>query len=484
MKIFIQEHKETDYPCQALILPFTENDAALYDGLHPSLSHVIRRIFGTEFRGKKNECLLIPSPPEIKPERIFFIGLGKREELSAEKIRQAGGKSAVFLRDAGMKNIALSVRILSSQALSPADFAEGCLLGVYRFEKYQSEKKDTSIERLTILTEPSREMREILNWTESLAAAVNFSRNLINTPANDMTPHLLSVAALSLTGKHLSVRVLERKDAESLGMGAYLSVAQGSHQPPKFIILEYMGSKNKPVVLIGKSITFDSGGISLKPAEGMEKMKYDMAGGAAVLGALKVISAVRLPVHVIGILPATENLPGGSAARPGDVVRAMTGKSIEIISTDAEGRMTIADAIGYSIKHYTPSAIVDIATLTGACAITFGNCAIAMMGNDRNLLDALKRAGDNTYERVWEMPLFEECGDYLKSDVADLKNTGGRSGALLSSASFLSKFAGTVPWAHLDIAGTAWADKDLPYIPKGASGVGVRLLSAFLKEWQ
>ena len=215
----------------------------------------------------------------------------------------------------------------------------------------------------------------------------------------------------------------------------------------------------------------------------MEKMKYDMAGGAAVLGIFKAVSELKLPVHLVGILPATENVIGGAASKPGDVVKAINGKTIEIISTDAEGRMTLADALGYA-KRYKPKAIIDIATLTGACSIALGNEAIAIMGNSRELIDKMIKSGHNTYERVWEMPLFEEYKDCLKSDIADLKNTGGKSGSLVSSASFLAEFAGDTPWVHLDIAGTAWLEKEKPYTPKGASGIGVRLLLNFLKEWK
>jgi leucyl aminopeptidase len=483
MNISIHECKETDYACEALILPFTENDPGQYHGLHPSLSGLIERVTAREFRGRAHECLLVPSPGKIKPERIFFVGLGKKDDLSHEKVRQAGGKAGVFLRDAGIKNTALSTGVFSAHSLSPAHFVEGCLLGVYRFQKYLHKKSNDAIENMTILSKPSKELKNIIHWTEPLSTSVNFARDLINTPANDMTPKHLADTAQSLKNKYLSIKILERTDASKLGMGAYLSVAQGSHRPPKFIILDYRGSRERPIILIGKSITFDSGGISLKPADGMEKMKYDMAGGAAVLGVIKALSESRMPVHVTGILPATENLPGGSAARPGDIVRAINGKTIEIISTDAEGRMTLADAIGYAAR-YRPKAIIDIATLTGACAIALGTCAIAMMGNDRKLLDTIKKAGDDTDEKVWEMPLFGECKEYLKSDVADLKNTGGKGGALLSSASFLSEFAGDIPWVHLDIAGTAWAEKERPYIPRGASGIGVRLLSTLIKEWQ
>jgi len=483
MDIFIKNHKEVDYACEALILPFTEGGKNLYDGLHPSLSELIKRVFGREFKGKKNESLLIPAPAGMRADRVFLIGLGKKEDLSPEAIRQAGGKAGTALRDACIKKIALSVRVFTSYSFSPADFIEGFLLSTYAFLKYRPRKKNNSIHHIVVLSKPSGELQIALQWKRHLANAVHFARDLINTPANDMTPAHLARAALSLRGPSLSVSILGRKEAERLRMGAYLSVAKGSHQPPKFIVLHYRGSKDKPVVLIGKSVTFDSGGISLKPAEGMEKMKYDMAGGAAVLGAMKAVTSLGMPVNLVGILPATENLPGGSASRPGDVVRAINGKSIEIISTDAEGRMTLADAIGFAAR-FRPRAIVDIATLTGACAIAFGNCAIAMMGNDRGLMETVKAAGEQTGERVWEMPLCEECKDYLKSDIADLKNSGGRGGSLLSSAYFLSEFAGKIPWVHLDIAGTAWAEKDRPYVPKGATGVGVRLLSTLVKEWR
>nr|MDA8087731.1 leucyl aminopeptidase [Nitrospiraceae bacterium] len=284
------------------------------------------------------------------------------------------------------------------------------------------------------------------------------------------------------------VKVIEKKEAEKLGMGAFLSVARGSHEPPKFIVLTYENAKatktktkTSPVALVGKSITFDSGGISIKPSDGMEKMKYDMAGGAAVLGAIKAASELDMPVNVLGILPAAENLPGGSASKPGDIVRTITGKTVEIINTDAEGRLALADAIGYAAKS-NPKAIIDVATLTGACSIALGNEAIAMMGNNEELIGAIKEASEDTNERVWRMPLYDEYKEYIESDVADLKNSGGRSGSLVTAGYFLKEFAGDTPWVHLDIASTAWADKDKPYIHKGATGMGVRLLLSFLKN--
>lgn len=380
-----------------------------------------------------------------------------------------------------MKKIALSAGIFSTPGPSPLDFVEGALLGLYTFKRYIEETDKKAIGSLSILSKGTRDLKDDIHRTEVISSSVCFARDLVNTPANDMTPTHLANIALSLKGKNLTVKILEKRDAEKLGMGSYLSVARGSKESPKFIVLEYKGANGRPLVVIGKSVTFDSGGISLKPADGMEKMKYDMAGGAAVLGILKAVSELNLPVRVVGILPATENLIGGSASRPGDVVRAINGKTIEIISTDAEGRMTLADAIGYA-KRFKPKAIIDIATLTGACSIALGNVAIAMMGNNRETLDKIKHCGDNVYERAWEMPLFEEYKEYIKSDIADLKNTGGKSGSLMSSAYFLSEFAGDVPWVHLDIAGTAWVENGKPYIPKGASGIGVRLILKLLKE--
>lgn len=481
MNLDIKNIKEAEYACDVLILPFTEGDSGLYDISFPSIAKLARKIFQKEFHGKQNEVLITPAPDNVKPERILFIGLGNKNEISSEKIRQAGGKSAVYLRDMGMIKIALSTSVLSSLEISPAVFIEGFLLGQYAFKKYLKEKNNRPIGSISILSKISKRLRKDLQWAITTASAVNFARDLVNTPANDMTPLHLANAALSLKRKNLSVKVLGKRDAQRLGMGSYLSVAHGSHQPLKFIILEYRGAEGSPVVLIGKSITFDSGGISLKPADGMERMKYDMAGGAAVLGIFRAVSELKLPVHVIGILPATENLIGGSAAKPGDVVRAINGKTIEIISTDAEGRMTLADAIGYA-KRFKPKMIIDIATLTGACSIAFGSGATAMMGNNKDLIDKFKIYGNNTYERVWEMPLFEEYKEYLKSDIADLKNTGGKTGSLVSSAYFLSEFAGKIPWVHLDIAGTAWAEKEKPCMPKGATGIGVRLIMNLIKE--
>jgi leucyl aminopeptidase len=270
---------------------------------------------------------------------------------------------------------------------------------------------------------------------------------------------------------------------EKIGMGAILGVARGSLEPPRFIILEYGRARKgrRPIVLVGKSITFDSGGISLKPSEKMEQMKDDMSGGAAVLGALRAIAQLKLPLHVVGLLPATENMPSGTAIKPGDILKSLSGKTIEVINTDAEGRLCLADALTYAAR-YKPEAIIDLATLTGACVVALGNYAIGVMSRSPELMERIKRAGERSGERVWELPLWEEYNEQIKSDIADLKNVGGRGAGSITAGLFLHKFVGDYPWVHLDIAGTAWIETDRPYCPKGATGVGVRLLVEYLSD--
>ena len=480
MNIDIKSIRGEDCACDALIFLFPEDRSEELKKLPRAIAPLIKQVFSKEFSGKQNEVFLMKAPDSVKPERLLLVGLGKRDQITADKIRQAGGKAATHLRSMGIKKAALSTDFLTALKISPVEFIEGALLGLYTYRRYKKDEDKKSLESITLLAKSTRELAEGLKRAEAVSTGVCFARDLVNTPANDMTPTHLAKAALSLRTKHLSVRVLDKKDAKKLGMGAFLAVAKGSREEPRFIVLDYKGAKGAPVALIGKSITFDSGGISLKPSEGMEKMKYDMAGGAAVLGVMHAVAALQLPIHLLGILPATENLPGGTATKPGDVIRSLSGKTIEIINTDAEGRLVVADAIAYA-KRLKPRAIIDIATLTGACLIAFGNEAIAMMGNDRKLLEVLKKSGENTYERVWEMPLFEEYKEYLKSDIADIKNIGGKNGGLVTAAYFLYEFAGDTPWVHLDIAGTAWTEKEKPYVPKGASGIGTRLIFDIIK---
>ena len=307
----------------------------------------------------------------------------------------------------------------------------------------------------------------------------------MNRPSNDKTPIMLSDEARRMAGRFgLSCEILNEAAIKRLKMGGLLGVAKGSKEPPRFIILGHnKNAKNlDTIVIIGKAITFDSGGISIKPSENMEKMKYDMSGGAAVMGAMQAAARLKIPLRIIGLIPAAENLPSGAAQKPGDIVRMHDGKTVEIISTDAEGRMILGDALSYA-KSYKPKAVIDLATLTGACVIALGNDAIGMMGTDDKLKDKVKEAGELSYERVWELPLWEEYGELIKSDIADIKNVGGRPAGTITGGYFLSRFIEKTQWVHLDIAGTAWEEKGRPYKPKGATGVGIRLLSELFINW-
>ncbi len=477
---------ELDTGADAVILPcFEDPNPDIYGDIDTVIGGLIgRTIASREFKGKQNQLTLI-HVRNLNAARLLLVGFGKESLVSPEKLRQAGGKALTLLRDIGAGKVALSTRLLQRITLAQPTarkpvyyFLEGGLLGLYLYERYKKPEEPKELKEVIVLGGGDPDLK----WLRTTLSAVNFARDLINTPSNDMTPGVLAEAAKTLAGRKVKVTVLERRDAEREGMESYLSVARGSEEPPKFIVLEYKGARKPPIALIGKSITFDSGGISLKPAEGMEKMKYDMAGGAAVLGVIKAVSELALPVHVMAVLPATENLPGGRASKPGDVVKTIAGKTIEIINTDAEGRLALADGIGYALRHARPAAVIDIATLTGACSVALGNEAIAMMGTGEALMDAIRKASEETSERVWRMPLYDEYKEYIKSDVADLKNSGGKTGSLVTAGYFLKECAAETPWVHLDIAGTAWNDKDKPYLPKGATGIGVRLLLHVLKE--
>ena len=410
--------------------------------------------------------------------RILLSGLGRYGEITDERLRLCG---CAISRSAQKKRIR-EICLLSShlREVSHLPLLEGMLLGSYRFTRYKKEDDVSSLRKVYV---SGTDLKRIdIKDARLINDAVSFARDLVNTPSNELTPTELLRTARTLRGKMISISSFTRRQARDKGLNAFVAVSMGSHEEPRFIVIKYRGGGKKRVALIGKSITFDSGGISLKPSEGMEKMKYDMAGGAAVLAVLRYLRESRLPINVIAILPATENLPGGSATRPGDIVRAYNGKTIEIINTDAEGRLTLADAISYA-KKYRPDVIIDIATLTGACSVALGNEAMALMSNNEDIVSLLKRTSEKTGERIWQMPLYDEYREYLKSDVADIKNTGGRTGSLVTAGYFLKEFAGDTPWVHLDIASTAWVDKDRPCCPKGATGVAVRLTIEFLKEY-
>jgi leucyl aminopeptidase len=363
------------------------------------------------------------------------------------------------------------------------------VLGQWRFEELRSEPAEDDhrppLDAVGVLV-PADSFRASAEAAarrgQAVAAAQNYARELAVRPGNIVNPRYLADEASRL-GEELGLRVtvLDAAGIGTEGMEALLAVAAGSDEEPRFIILEYSGAADaRPLVLVGKGVTFDAGGLSLKTAQSMESMKHDMSGAAAVLGSLQAIAQLGLPAHVVGIIPAVENLPSGHALRPGDVIKSRSGKMIEVLNTDAEGRLILADALSYAAR-YEPDAMVDIATLTGACVVALGHEATGLMASDQGLAGELQAAADRAGERVWPLPLWEEYRELIKSEIADIKNTGGRAAGTITAAMFLREFAGSVPWAHLDIAGTAWAEKAGPYQPVGPTGVGVRLFTEWVR---
>jgi leucyl aminopeptidase len=479
------------HPCQAMILGCFEDDASdpLFALIDLSMGGYLDSLYRQqEFTGKLNKTRIIHTLGKMPAERLVLVGLGKRKELTGERIRQGAGSAMQALRGTGLKGCATLLHVVGEGGNGFLQAAvEGAALGAYAFSQYKTRNGDLNgIERVEVLFPPDSSMgmaERVMAEAQTLCEAVLFVRDLVSQPGNVSTPIYLAEKAVEMSARYgISCRVMEREEIERNGMEALLAVAKGSRQPPRFIIMEYMaaGATTRPTVLVGKGITFDSGGISLKPREGMEKMKDDMAGGAAVMGTLMAAAALKLAVNLVGLVPAAENLPGGGAYKPGDVVKSMSGQTIEIVNTDAEGRMVLCDALHYA-QRYKPAALIDLATLTGACVVALGSLASGMMGNDEGLKRSIRKAAQASGERVWELPLWEEYGELMKSDIADMKNAGGPEAGTISAAWFLQNYVGKSRWVHLDIAGTAWMDKDCPYMPKGATGVGVRLLIEYLK---
>jgi len=497
MKIEVKKGRPADEPTEALVVTcFEDSDAP--EGAARFLKGSIGELIGDiiksgDFRGKLHEHAVLYTKDAIPAKRIILTGLGPKRKFNLEILRGAYAKAARQIRGVGLKEFSFYMdtgdsRQTMNQMIEAA--LEGAILGLYQFTPYKTLERDKikTIERLRVIDDREdalSEIRDAARTAEIVTRAVQFARDLVSSPGNAMTPSDMAQAARSIAKrKRVSVKVLDVAQMKKLGMNAFLGVARGSEEPAKFIILEYRGAKrgDSPIVLVGKGLTFDSGGISIKPSENMGDMKSDMAGGAAVMGAIMAAADLQLPLNVVGLVPATENLPGGCAYKPGDILRSLSGQTIEVVNTDAEGRLILADALTYA-QRFKPAAVIDIATLTGACKIALGDHVIGMLGNDGTLKEKIRMAGDQTGERVWELPLWEEYHELIASDVADFKNAGSRAGGVITAAAFLSKFVGDTPWVHLDIAGPAWLSKDKPYTPKGATGVGVRLMVQCLRDW-
>ncbi len=457
-----------------------EVDKAL-DGVISSL------IARGQIKGKLNETTIIHTLGKIAPEMVLVVGLGKKKNFNEEKIRQVTAAACKSLRGAGAKNVATIMHGAGAGGITPTAAAqaitEGSLLGLYKFQQHKSRKSDKQeIRELSIVERDKKgisKLKAAVKKGTILAEASMLAREMVNQPSNFMTPTDMAARAREVAKKRgLEIEVLEKEQISELGMGGLLGVAQGSQQPPKFIILTYKGNpdSNKAMGIVGKGITFDSGGISIKPSAKMDEMKGDMAGGASVIATMSAIGQLKPKINVTGLVPATENLPSGTAYKPGDTIKAMNGKTIEVLNTDAEGRLILADALSYAGKLKL-SPIIDIATLTGACQVALGNICSGAFSNSQRIADRVIRAGEEAGERIWQMPMYDDYSELIKSDIADIKNTGGSSGGgAITAAKFLAEFAGKTPWVHLDIAGTFLLDKDSGYRTKGATGIPVRTL--------
>jgi len=462
-----------------------EGDTATVDkALDGTISQLIKQ---GDIKGKLNEITLVHSIGKLPASRVVITGLGKKQELTIDKVRGVVAETCRWLRQRGVDSIAsiaqgAGINGISSEGSAQA-VTEGALLGLYTFRRHKTRKENEFGEIKQLMIAGNEKAKPLLdqgiNNGKILAEAANWARDMINEPANYMTPSQMAEAARLLAkSSGLTVEVLEREQMAELGMGALLGVAQGSQQPPKFIILNYKGSDSDEidVALVGKGITFDSGGISIKPSERMAEMKGDMAGGASVMAALSATARLKTKINVTAIVPATENLPSGSALKPGDILTAMNGKTIEVVNTDAEGRLILADALSYA-QRLGAKSIIDVATLTGACKVALGTVCSGAFSNNQELVDKVIAAGNKSGELIWQLPMYNEYKEQLKSDVADIKNIGGRyGGGAITAAKFLAEFIDDTPWVHLDIAGTSDSDKEHGYLVKGATGIPARTL--------
>ena len=439
-----------------------------------------------EFVGKEGETAYFHmlGNEKLKARRLMLVGVGEQSDYKAPQVSQMAGTAVRSLRSKNVKTVGVVPRSTADAEQIAARAVEGAFVALFDPDKYRTvEKEQKKIERLVVAIEGAKDdaLKRGVETGRIVGESINFTRDLANEPGAYMTPTDMAGRAQEIANEFgLSIDVLDEARMEQEGMGSLLSVARGSDQPAKLIVLKYtpanVAAGNKELLaFVGKGVTFDSGGISLKPGENMELMKYDMTGGATVMGAMRAIAQLKPPIPILGVAPCTENLPSGKATKPGDVVKAMTGKTIEIINTDAEGRLILADAIAYA-KKLGATKVIDMATLTGAVSIALGDVNAAVLGTDQQLIDEIIAAGREVGEKFWQLPLDKEYSKQIKSDIADIKNVGGRKAGTITAAAFLKEFADGLSWAHLDIAGTAWGDEAKPYRSKGPTGIAVRTL--------
>lgn len=465
----------------------TKSPGGATGAVDKALDGVISRLITRgQIKGKLGEITSIHTLGRIAPEMVLVAGLGKQKDLNEDVVRQTMAAACKAARNSEARQIATILHGAGAGGIPPDDSAqaivEGSMLGNYSFREHLTKKPEHREIKDLLIVEQTRSklprLKAAIKRGRATSEAAMLARDMVNQPANLMTPTDMAKKASEIASHYgLGIEVLEREDMQRLGMGALLGVAQGSEQPPKFIILTYKGNEDssKALGLIGKGLTFDSGGISIKPSEKMDEMKGDMAGGASVIATLQALGELKPKINVTGLIPATENMPSGAALKPGDVVKAMNGTTIEVVNTDAEGRLILADALCYG-NTLGLSPMIDIATLTGACHIALGDICSGAFGNNQKIMNHVIRAGSKAGENMWQMPMFNEYKERNRSAIADIKNSGGRWGGAITAAQFLATFAGDTPWVHLDIAGTYWLDSERGYLPKGATGIPVRTL--------
>ena len=443
-----------------------------------------------ELTGKAYECTLVHRPAGLLARRVLVVGAGKKDKFSTHQLRRLAGAAVRYVRARGMHDVDWFAGNLSTDVDGLQAVVEGAILADYDSDRYRTERNsERFIDRLDLATggpEPTEAARAAVERGRVIAEAQNFTRDLVNEPSNNMTPSLLARRAADLAAQWgLECEVFGPEDIQRMKMGAFWSVAQGSEEPPRLIVLRYSHSEapESPVIgVIGKGITFDTGGISIKPAENMHEMKTDMAGGATMLGVMRAIAQLKPRVRVVAVVPATENMPSGRAYKPGDVITSMSGRTIEVLNTDAEGRLVLADALTFA-KQQGCTVLIDAATLTGAVTVALGNTTTGVFGWNKEWVNRVLSSADAVGDRMWELPVDEEYRDLYKSQIADLANTGGRHGAAITAAMFVGEFAGGTPWVHLDIAGTRWSNEEKPYLGKGPTGSPVRTLVHLLTRF-
>lgn len=421
---------------------------------------------------------------KLPARKILFIGLGNKNEFNTEKSRIISGKIIQYAKEFKIKELSIIPFNFSKEIIE--SLVEGIILSSYSFEKFKTSMNNNTIDNVSILIESnSKEYQKIINEISVICQSVNFGREISNLPPNECSPEYLAKIASDIKNQGIKSKIISLDSMKEMGLNGIVSVGGGSINTPKLIVLKYEGTKNEenPILLVGKAVTFDSGGISIKPSEKMEEMKFDKCGGVNVIAIMKSLSSLKIKHNVIGIIPAVENMPSNSSYRPSDIIQMYNGKSVEVINTDAEGRLILADALAFGIKHYKPKLIIDMATLTGACIIALGSNIAGLIGNDEKLIKKILDISKVTHEKMWELPLLEDHHDQIKSKNADIKNIGGRAAGAITAAAFLSNFVENIPWVHLDIAGTAWNQEGSllkPYNPPGATGFGIRTIIKFI----